>query len=235
MIIFKSNNFSKSSSINKFSKKYSFMKKSFCSLVLFLCVISIVSIGFSSRIVTNEQLEMNIKVNSGAVNDKYKLFSFDEIKPFKFNKYGVLVDDVYQSKGEIAIQFKLKSNGGLSLFYAEGFDLNFTLTSLNSINLVSYLSNESGSVEYHVNNSDYVNWNENSPSGTCNAVIEDTSVSSTLVYNNALDDFDLNDYLYFVIVYNFDFSSVFADFENQIYEYLIKDNSIIFDFFIGIE
>ena len=212
------------------------MKRKFSFLIIFLSIIAISTVGFSSWLITHDYSRKAIDITVGAINDKNELFSFDEIKPFKFNKYGILKDDVYQENGEIYIQFKLKSNGGLSLFYEQnGFTLSFTLTSLNSVNLVDYLSDEIESVQYYVSNIKYPNEWESSPSGSCSTTIDGTNVSSILNYNNDLNDFDNYDYLYFVLVYNFDFNSVFADFEAQIYEYLIKDNSISFEFLIGIE
>ena len=212
------------------------MKKKFSFLIIFLSIIAISTVGFSSWLITHDYSEKAIDITVGAINDKNELFSFDEIKPFKFNKYGILKDDVYQENGEIYIQFKLKSKGGLSLFYEpNGFTLNFTLASLNSINLVSYLSDEIESVQYYVSNVKYPDEQESLPSGSCSTTIDGANVSSILKYNNDLNDFDNYDYLYFVLVYNFNFSSVFDDFETQIYEYLIKDNSISFEFLIGIE
>ena len=174
-----------------------------------------------------------VDVQTGTVNQQDTLFSFDKIKPFTFNKYGILEDNMYQSKGQIELQFKVKSKDGLAnLNLPNGYEFNLSLKSLNSVNLINFLSKEEltsfyGSFDgYRTKNTDF--------SGFCDVVTDGSSATSSLHFD-ADNEILLNyEYLHFVLTFNFDFSTAFDNFETEIYDPLLTNNSLIFDFTIGV-
>lgn len=212
------------------------MKKKFGTLILICAIIFITCVGFSTWVIVQDYSETPIDINVGVVNDKKKLFSFDEILPFKFNKYGVLKDEIYQEKGEIAIQFKIKSKDGIDVFYPSNtFLLNFTFSSLNSVNLINYISKDDLTCDYFISYDNYLDFNSMSPTGKSVITVDGSSATSSIDFNGEDKEIATHDYIYFTLLYKFDFSDVFLNFESEIYNHLIADNSVVFDFIIGIE
>ena len=194
--------------------------------------------GFSTWAINVEKEEAKIELEAGDTVDKRFLVVFEDLKPFVFNKYGILVDESYQSKGSVEIEFKIRCKNGLNLLKkSNNFEINFSLTSLNTVNLLDYLLVEQNVIqgEFYSSFSSYTNVSGSNPTGLFNLEMLNGKANSKIEFNIESNNLESQQFIYFVLVYNFDFSKVFSDFETKIYENLISDGKISFGFNIGIE
>ena len=205
-----------------------------CSI---LSVITLFSIGFASWIVNNKYVESNIKIEIGKINN-FNQFEFGDITTFTFNKYGVLEDDIYQSKGNIQISFLIKLKNGLAQqqYDRDKLSLEFLWESANqSINLNDYFSsNEEENIKCYYSYNSYDDALNNNTSFLLDFSKQDRTIASTINTEISVDDFSKYNNAYFVINFNYDFSAAYETFETTIYDKLITDNGIFFKFSLGV-
>ena len=99
-----------------------------------LTIVTTFSIGFSSWVSAEKTVQSSINSEMGDIYDSSNLFSFGTLKTFTFSKYGILKDETYQAKGEVYLQFRIKSKDGLMKYYGDisSFKISFTMSSTNS-------------------------------------------------------------------------------------------------------
>lgn len=205
-----------------------------------LTIVTTFSIGFSSWVSAEKTVQRSINSEMGDIYDSCNLFSFGTLKTFTFSKYGILKDETYQAKGEVYLQFKVKSKDGLMKYYGgiSSFKIGFTMSSTNSsINLNQYLSKDQNEqLNYYVSYNSYLDvTSATEPNGSIPYSVDSRNVTSEITYTDNLEDFKNSEYIYFVLEYHYDFTSVFETFETSVFNPLNSDsdNGITFDFVIG--
>ena len=207
-----------------------------CSI---LSVIALFSIGFASWIVNNKYVESKINIEIGKINN-FNQFEFGDISTFTFNKDGVLVDEVYQAKGDIQIKFLINLKSGLALQdYKQGnLTLQFLWESTNSnLNLNEYLSTDPHDgikFSYSYLNYDDAQFIINSNPSTITFNKESNIITAELETNISSVEILNNERAYFIINFAYDFTNVFNTFETSIYNNLAKDNGTFFKFSLGV-
>lgn len=204
-----------------------------------LTIVTIFSIGFSSWVSAEKTVQSSINSEMGDIYDSSNLFSFGTLKTFTFSKYGILKDETYQAKGEIYLQFKVKSKDGLMKYYGDisSFKFSFTMSSTNSsVNLNQYLSqDQNDQLNYYVSYNSYLDVTSvTEPSGSIPYSVDGRNITSEITYSDNLENFKNAEYIYFVLEYHYDFTSVYETFETSVFNPLNTDNGITFDFVIGV-
>lgn len=204
-----------------------------------LTIVTTFSIGFSSWVSSEKTIQSSITSEMGNIYDSTDLFSFGNLKTFTFSKYGILKDETYQAKGEVYLQFKVKSKDGLMKYYGDisSFKIGFTMSSTNSsINLNQYLSQDQNEqLNYYVSYNSYLDVSEaNKPSGPIPYSVDGRNITSEINYSDNLENFKNAEYIYFVLEYHYDFAKVYETFEASVFNPLNSDNGITFDFVIGV-
>lgn len=204
-----------------------------------LTIVTTFSIGFSSWVSAEKTVQSSINSEMGDIYDSSNLFSFGTLKTFTFSKYGILKDETYQAKGEIYLQFKVKSKDGLLKYYGDisSFKIGFTMSSTNSpINLNQYLSQDQNEqLNYYVSYNSYLDVTSvTEPSGSIPYSVDGRNITSEITYSDNLENFKNAEYICFVLEYHYDFTSVYETFETSVFNPLNTDNGITFDFVIGV-
>ena len=203
-----------------------------------LTIVTTFSIGFSSWVSAEKTVQSSINSEMGDIYDSSNLFSFGTLKTFTFSKYGILKDETYQAKGEVYLQFKVKSKDGLMKYYGDisSFKISFTMSSTNSLNLNDYLSQDQNEqLNYYVSYDSYLDVTSTTePSGSIPYSVDDRNVASEITYADNLENFKNSEYIYFVLEYHYDFTLVYETFETSIFNPLNSDDGITFDFVIGV-
>ena len=204
-----------------------------------LTIVTTFSIGFSSWVSAEKTIQSSITSEMGDIYDSSNLFSFGTLKTFTFSKYGILKDETYQAKGEVYLQFKVKSKDGLMKYYGDisSFKFGFTMSSTNSnINLNDYLSKDQNEqLNYYVSYNSYLDvTSATEPNGSIPYSVDSRNVTSEINYSDNLENFKNAEYIYFVLEYHYDFTKVYETFETSVFNPLNSDNGITFDFVIGV-
>ena len=204
-----------------------------------LTIVTTFSIGFSSWVSAEKTVQSSINSEMGDIYDSSNLVSFGTLKTFTFSKYGILKDETYQAKGEIYLQFKVKSKDGLMKYYGDisSFKISFTMSSTNSsVNLNQYLSqDQNDQLNYYVSYNSYLDVTSvTEPSGSIPYSVDGRNITSEITYSDNLENFKNAEYIYFVLEYHYDFTSVYETFETSVFNPLNTDNGITFDFVIGV-
>ena len=203
-----------------------------------LTIVTTFSIGFSSWVSAEKTVQRSINSEMGDIYDSSDLFSFGTLKTFTFSRYGILKDETYQAKGEVYLQFRIKSKDGLMKYYGDisSFKISFTMSSTNSLNLNDYLSQDQNEqLNYYVSYDSYLDVTSTTePSGSIPYSVDDRNVTSEITYTDNLENFKNAEYIYFVLEYHYDFTSVYETFETSVFNPLNKDKDITFDFVIGV-
>lgn len=204
-----------------------------------LTIVTTFSIGFSSWVSSEKTIQRSITSEMGDIYDSSNLFSFGTLKTFTFSKYGILKDETYQAKGEVYLQFKVKSKDGLMKYYGDisSFKISFTMSSTNSsINLNKYLSQgQNEQLNYYVSYDSYLDVTSTTePSGSIPYSVVGRNITSEITYTGNLENFKNAEYIYFVLEYHYDFTSVYETFETSVFNPLNSDDGITFDFVIGV-
>lgn len=205
-------------------------KKAIAILSIIVISASIIGTGFASYAL-EEKAESNISISAG-IEEYTDFINFGEIETFAFSEYGVVADEIFQSYGSINFEFivNLNANKGLNSVYSDfvRVDLDINITSTNSsINLLTYSNSSNIGTFYY----GYSSYEDISNSTSIEATISDATLSTSLSINIE-ESYKDSDYVYCNLELNFDFSS--TSFETDVYNNLITDGGIYFNFVIGV-
>lgn len=210
-------------------KKKNKLASSLSGGILFLSVISLVSVGFSAWTIGSNDANATFNMGADDINGTNKYFFFNETLgtidepsitnppvPFKYNDYGVINDGVVSNKGQFAFFMAVLLRGENGIYKNNKTPSEFSfkyLVTCSGAPLLDYLS----SVSFTVKNR---NKKEDSPSND-GFISSDKKVITLTYKGNYLTS--TTDYLFYRVVLNFEFPDA-TDFKATIADKMSSTN-----------
>ncbi len=186
-------------------------------LVFALSTLSMVSVGFSTWVVTGPASGYG-QVDVIADNVVVLSPTFTDIEMFTYYKNGTIYDGSLSSKGDIFVKFKLDGvKDYLDKTSKNDISIIASFKSIGTFNILSYAST---SVQCTIKDDNYPSQSDVTNDATNTVQSSFSSNNSILTFSSPVSINTQNDSIYAGIVYHFDFSS--TNFNSDIYANMSK-------------
>ena len=193
-------------------------------IILTLCCLTMVSIGFSSWVVTNPNTteDVNGSLEADSIIDNRKYIVANEQVAFKYSQLGFIKNNIFSKEGEVTSSYTINTKACADYFTSLGEEC-------NSLNLELTMKYAEGfSATYDIFNEGDVEVSYDIGSGyiteNINSVVSDYQVCSTINITN-ITSTNLN------VSFKFTFTIPYgASFKNGVYKELLSKEGFSFDF-----
>ena len=197
-------------------------------VILFLCNVSLFTMGFSSWMIVGKNVTASVNLNIGEIIELSDVFLIQEPKMFTYNEYGILQDETFVTDGYVYFPIIVDTTASnYELIQLDNGHLNLTvyLKSTSSINVFSenYFKSSTeviNPITYSISNTDF--------SYSCSLIPTYSKIDNIVYFPiNITDSFLSNDKIYINVCTHFifdDFSSVYST---------ISSNGLSFSISVG--